>query len=213
MGFDSLWKLPCQGVWSCFLGVGPALGCWACWLARWPWPAGWGSAGVRWRGCRGCRRFHRGCRGSGPPRGAGRGARRRCSRPSGGWRPRAQLVADRDRPVRLRAPPPPHPRRQQAARRSPSIVRHGIVTGDPLIAQLRLILQLAALAEAVTGLRTAQRHAAQAVAAKAAAERLYAAGAPTRCRLPAAPRPAGRSETFLSPYSKCWRTRQRRHTR
>jgi hypothetical protein len=50
-----------------------------------------------------------------------------------------------------------------------------IVTGDPLIAQLRLILQLAALAEAVTDLRTAQRHAAQASAAQAAVERLYAA--------------------------------------
>ena len=50
-----------------------------------------------------------------------------------------------------------------------------IVTGDPLLAQLRLILQLAALAEAVIDLRIAQRHAAQAAAARTAAERLYAA--------------------------------------
>jgi len=52
------------------------------------------------------------------------------------------------------------------------------VTGDPLIAQLRLILQLAALAEAVIDLRTAQQHAAQASAARTAAERLYAARRP-----------------------------------
>jgi hypothetical protein len=50
-----------------------------------------------------------------------------------------------------------------------------IVTGDPLIAQLRLIFELAALAEAVIDLRTAQRHAAQASAARTAAQRLYAA--------------------------------------
>jgi hypothetical protein len=50
-----------------------------------------------------------------------------------------------------------------------------IATSDPLIAQLRLIFQLAALAEAVIDLRTAQRHAAQARAVRTAAERLYAA--------------------------------------
>jgi hypothetical protein len=50
-----------------------------------------------------------------------------------------------------------------------------IATGDPFLAQLRLILQLAALTEAVIDLRTAQRHAAQAAAARTAAERLYAA--------------------------------------
>jgi len=50
-----------------------------------------------------------------------------------------------------------------------------IATGDPLVAQLRLILQLAALAEAVIDLRTALRHAAQSAAARAAAERLRAA--------------------------------------
>jgi hypothetical protein len=50
-----------------------------------------------------------------------------------------------------------------------------IATGDPVLAQLRLILQLAALTEAVIDLRAAQRHAAQAAAARTAAERLYAA--------------------------------------
>ncbi len=50
-----------------------------------------------------------------------------------------------------------------------------IATGDPLIAQLKLILQLAALAEAVIDLRAAQRHAAQAGAAQTAAERLRGA--------------------------------------
>jgi hypothetical protein len=69
--------------------------------------------------------------------------------------------------------PTPTGNRLRAAARILSVV--AIVTGDPLIAQLRLILQLAALAEAVTDLRTAQRHAAQASAAQAAVERLYAA--------------------------------------
>lgn len=71
----------------------------------------------------------------------------------------------------------PHPtptgNRLRAVARILSAV--AIVTSDPLIAQLRLILQLAALAEAVIDLRTAQRHAAQASAARVAAERLYAA--------------------------------------
>lgn len=49
-----------------------------------------------------------------------------------------------------------------------------IATNAPLITQLRLILQLAALAEAVIDLRTAQWHAAQTGAARIAAERLYA---------------------------------------
>jgi hypothetical protein len=50
-----------------------------------------------------------------------------------------------------------------------------IAPGDPLLAQLRLIVQLEALAQADTDLRTAQRHAAQATAARTAATRLYAA--------------------------------------
>ena len=69
--------------------------------------------------------------------------------------------------------PTPTGNRLRAAARILSAV--AIVTGDPLIAQLRLILQLAALAAAVIDLRTAQRHAAQAGAALAAAERLHAA--------------------------------------
>jgi hypothetical protein len=50
-----------------------------------------------------------------------------------------------------------------------------LATGDPLIAQLRLILQLAVLAEAVMDARIAQRRAAQAGAARIAAERLRTA--------------------------------------
>ena len=69
--------------------------------------------------------------------------------------------------------PTPTGNRLRAAARILSAV--AIATGDPLIAQLRLILQLAALAEAVTDLRTTQRHAAQASAAQAAVEQLYAA--------------------------------------
>jgi hypothetical protein len=92
-----------------------------------------------------------------------------------------------------------------------------IATGDPFLAQLRLILQLAALAEAVIDLRTAQRHAAQAAAAWTAAERLYAA---RRCyTAPPASRARARTHgnqprgTSPSAYSKCSRKRQRRRTR
>ena len=73
---------------------------------------------------------------------------------------------------RLPRPTPTGNRLRTAAR---ILSAAAIVTGDPLIAQLRLIFQLAALAEAVIDLRTAQRHAAQASAARTAAERLYAA--------------------------------------
>jgi hypothetical protein len=50
-----------------------------------------------------------------------------------------------------------------------------LATGDPVIAQLRLILQLAVLAEAVMDVRIAQRRAAQAGAARIAAEQLWTA--------------------------------------
>lgn len=73
---------------------------------------------------------------------------------------------------RVPRPTPAGNRLRTAAR---ALAAVAIATGDPLIAQLRLILQLAALTEAVIDLRTAQRHAAQAGAARAAAERLYAA--------------------------------------
>jgi hypothetical protein len=49
------------------------------------------------------------------------------------------------------------------------------VSGDPTLAQITLVTRLAALAEDIAGLREAQRHAAQAAAARQAAERLHAA--------------------------------------
>lgn len=73
---------------------------------------------------------------------------------------------------RLPRPTPAGNRLRTAAR---ILSAAAITTGDPLIAQLRLIFQLAALAEAVIDLRTAQQHAAQANAARNTAERLYAA--------------------------------------
>ena len=48
------------------------------------------------------------------------------------------------------------------------------VSGDLALAQIVLITRLAALAEAVADLREAQRHAAQAAAARRAAEHLHA---------------------------------------
>ena len=55
------------------------------------------------------------------------------------------------------------------------LAKAGVASGDHLLAQVTLIAQLAALAEAVIALRHAQRHAAQAAAARRAAEHLHAA--------------------------------------
>jgi hypothetical protein len=60
------------------------------------------------------------------------------------------------------------------------------LSDDRTPAPLVLIMRLAALAETVAGLRDAQQHAAQAAAARSAAERLYAAAGP----VPAAQPPA-----------------------
>jgi hypothetical protein len=57
-------------------------------------------------------------------------------------------------------------------------------TGDPVLAQIALIVRLIALAQAVADLRAVQRHAAQATAARVAAGRLHIA----RCAY--GPRPA-----------------------
>jgi hypothetical protein len=63
------------------------------------------------------------------------------------------------------------------------------LTDDRALAPLVLIMRLAALAEAVAGLRDAQQHAAQAAAARSAAERLYAAaGLVSAAQPPARPR-------------------------
>jgi hypothetical protein len=51
------------------------------------------------------------------------------------------------------------------------------VSGDPALAQITLVTCLAALVETIADLREAQRHAAQAAAARQAAERLYTTGA------------------------------------
>ena len=61
--------------------------------------------------------------------------------------------------------------------------RFGWLSRHP--ARIILITRLAALAEAVAELRDAQQHAAQAAAARAATERLYAAARP------APPKPRG----------------------
>ena len=63
------------------------------------------------------------------------------------------------------------------------------VSGDPNAAQITLVTRLAALAETIADLRDAQRHAAQAAAARRAAERLYAALG-TRTRPPRGRGPA-----------------------
>ena len=86
--------------------------------------------------------------------------------------------------------PPPTPagnRLRQAAR---LLSAFAYLTGDQSMAPIILITRLAALAEAVAELRESQQHVAQAAAAHAAAEQLYAAARPA---LPAQPRPAQRA--------------------
>jgi hypothetical protein len=71
--------------------------------------------------------------------------------------------------------PPPSPVGNQLRQAARLLSAFAYVTQDRLMAPLVLIVKLAALAEAVAELRESQRHAAQAAAARVAAERLYAA--------------------------------------
>ena len=100
--------------------------------------------------------------------------------------------------------PPPTPagnRLRQAAR---LLSAFAYLTGDRSMTPVVFIARLAALAEAVAELRDAQQHAAQAAAACAAAERLYAAArpapAPRHAQLPA-PAPPPSSPGCPSPTS------------
>ena len=92
------------------------------------------------------------------------------------------------RPPYGRIPPPSLAgnRLRQAAR---LLSAFAYLTGDRSMAPIVLITRLAALAEAVAELRDAQQHAAQAAAARAAAEQLHAASIPSIART-AAPGPA-----------------------
>jgi len=95
------------------------------------------------------------------------------------------------RPPYGRIPPPSLAgnRLRQAAR---LLSAFASLTGDRSMAPIVLITRLAALAEAVAELRDAQQHAAQAAAARVAAEQLHAAAHPGP---PAQPRPAQRAST------------------
>jgi hypothetical protein len=88
--------------------------------------------------------------------------------------------------------PPPSPAGNQLRQAARLLSAFAYLTGDHSMAPIVLITRLAALAEAVAELRDAQQHAAQAAAAHAAAEQLYAAARPAP---PAQPRPAQRAST------------------
>ena len=88
--------------------------------------------------------------------------------------------------------PPPSPAGNQLRQAARLLAALAYLTGDRSMAPIVLITRLTALAEAVAELRDAQQHAAQAAAAHAAAERLYAAARPAP---PAQPRPAQRAST------------------
>ena len=90
---------------------------------------------------------------------------------------------------RIPTPSPAGSHLRQAARLLSALA---YLTGDRPMAPIVLLTRLAALAEAVAELRDAQQHAAQAAAAHAAAEQLYAAARPVP---PAQPRPAQRAST------------------
>src|SRR5260370_29011778 len=102
------------------------------------------------------------------------------------------------RRLRSRRPPThgriPHPTRAGRGPRHPArlLSALGTVTHDESLTAITLLIRLATLAEAVADLRHVQRHAAQAAAARTAAERLRAATshytAPPR-RRPAQTRP------------------------
>ena len=88
--------------------------------------------------------------------------------------------------------PPPSPAGNQLRQAARIMSAVAYLTGDRSMAPIVLITRLAALAEAVAELRDAQHHAAQAAAARAAAEQLYAAARPAP---PARPRPAQHAST------------------
>ena len=86
--------------------------------------------------------------------------------------------------------PPPTPAGNRLRRAVRIISAFAYLTGDRSMTPIVLITRLAALAEAVAELRDTQRNAAQAAAAHAAAEQLYAAARPAP---PTQPRPAQRA--------------------
>ena len=107
---------------------------------------------------------------TGPPRGGRPGrSRRKPAAVAGANHPGSRCAA------RSPPPQPPPPASESSSPTSTPRASASANGGDPFLAQLRLIFQLAALTEAVIDLRAAQRHAAQAAAARTAAERLYAA--------------------------------------
>ena len=88
--------------------------------------------------------------------------------------------------------PPPTPAGNQLRQAARLLSAFAYLSGDRSMAPIVLITKLAALAEAVAELRDAQQHAAQAAAARTAAERLYAAARPAP---PTQLRPAPRAST------------------
>jgi len=92
-----------------------------------------------------------------------------------------QAATAYDRAARLPYGRIPHPTPAgNSLRRAARLLSAAALAGhDRTLAQVALIARLAALADAVTDLREAQRHAAQAAAARRAAERLHAAAGRT----------------------------------
>jgi hypothetical protein len=88
--------------------------------------------------------------------------------------------------------PPPTPAGNQLRQAARLLSAFACLTGDRTLAPIVLITRLAALAEAVAELHDTQQHAAQAAAARTAAERLRAAARPA---WPAQPRTAPRAST------------------
>jgi hypothetical protein len=88
--------------------------------------------------------------------------------------------------------PPPSPAGNQLRQAARLLSALACLTGDRSMAPIILITRLAALAEAVAELRESQQHAAQAAAARTAAEQLHTAARPAP---PAQPRPAQRAST------------------
>ncbi len=93
---------------------------------------------------------------------------------------------------RIPAPTPAGNGLRQAAR---AMSAFAYLTSDRTLMPVILITRLAALAEAVAGLRESQQRAAQAAAALAAAERLHAAARPALATPPTRPHAASLAAT------------------
>lgn len=109
--------------------------------------------------------------------------------------------ADRAARARYGRIPPPTPAGNQLRQAARLLGAFTSLTHDPVLTPLLLIIRLAALAETVAGMHDTQQRAAQAAAARAAAEHLYTFTHAAPGRPPAPARPRARTAAQLAALS------------